>query len=430
MTTVLDIGTRLLSRSGATVHLSPKAFELLKLLVERRPNAISKSELHERIWPETFVSDDSLSRLILEVREAIDDHARKPRFVRTLHGFGYAFAADAEVVDDNEPVADRAFEGGGSDGPTTSADQRTQPAALRSTGGATVLLAVAMFTAGTVAISFLLRSASPAPVVTRFIVAAPEGTSFSPSASFLAVSPNGRLLAFLAARSGEETRVWVRPLDSLNAHELAGTDGARGPFWSPDSQSLGFFAHDQLKTVSLLGEPPKALCEVQAKTPSGTWSQDGVILFSHENTIFRVSSAGGVPGQVTTVDSGRGEAAQILPQFLPDGRHFIYLAKGAPAGTRGSWIVSESVDGSERRQLIRASSQAVYAEPGYLFFLDDDTLLAQPFDATHLQVKGAAVRVAEAEHVGFNPATPRGMFSVSSAGTLAYRPSTPRELGW
>ena len=281
---VLDIGTRLLSRSGATVHLSPKAFELLKLLVERRPNAISKSELHERIWPETFVSDDSLSRLILEVREAIDDHARKPRFVRTLHGFGYAFAADAEVVDDNEPVADRAFEGGGSGGPTTSADQRTQPAALRSTGGATVLLAVAMFTAGTVAISFLLRSASPAPVVTRFIVAAPEGI-FQPVGFVSGSLAQWPAAAFLAARSGEETRVWVRPLDSLNAHELAGTDGARGPFWSPDSQSLGFFAHDQLKTVSLLGEPPKALCEVQAKTPSGTWSQDGVILFSHENTI-------------------------------------------------------------------------------------------------------------------------------------------------
>ena len=261
-------------------------------------------------------------------------------------------------------------------------------------------------------------------------MAAPEGAAFSPSASFLAVSPNGRLLAFLAARSGEETRLWVRSHDSLNAHELAGTDGARSPFWSPDSQSLGFFAHEQLKTVSLLGEPPRALCAVQPTTPSATWSQNGVILFSHANAIFRVSSTGGVLSRVTSVDSDRGETAHILPQFLPDGRHFIYLAKGAAAGARDSWIVSGSVNGSEHRPLVRASSQAVYAEPGYLLFLDDGVLLAQPFDATRLQLEGAPLRLAEADRLGFNPATPRGMFSVSSAGTLAYRPSTPRELGW
>jgi len=286
-----------------------------------------------------------------------------------------------------------------------------------------------MFAAGGAAISFLHRSAS-VPVLAQFIVTPPEGTAFSPSASFLAVSPNGRLLAFLAARPGEETRLWVRSLDSLNAHELAGTDGSLSPFWSADSRSVGFFAHGQLKTVSLLGEPPRTLSAVQPATASATWNQDGVILFSHQNAIFRVSSNGGVPGRITSVDPNRGETAHILPQFLPDGRHFIYLAKGAATSSRNSWIVSESIDGSERRELIRTSSQAVYAEPGYLFFLEDGALLAQPFDAARLQLKGAALRVAEADHIGFNPMTPRGMFSVSSGGTLAYRPSSPRELGW
>jgi DNA-binding winged helix-turn-helix (wHTH) protein len=183
----LDLGTRLLSRSGATVHPSPKAFELLKLLVERRPNAVSKSELHQHIWPGTFVSDDSLSRLIVEVREAIDDDARKPRFVRTVHGFGYAFSADAEAVGDNQTDVSRASETGGSDRPGRFADERTEPrSALRWRAGALGLLAVAIFAATAVAIVFFHRSASAVPV--RFIVAAPEGTAFSPSASFLAVS--------------------------------------------------------------------------------------------------------------------------------------------------------------------------------------------------------------------------------------------------
>jgi len=419
----LDLGTRLLSRSGAVVHLSPKAFEVLRVLVERRPNAVSKSELHERIWPGTFVSDDSLSRLIVELREAIDDNARKPRFVRTLHGFGYAFSAVATVASDNEPGVNRVMGAGDSVSTAESADQEIErPVVQRRTGGATALVAVAVLAALTAVPFFLRRSSSTPSVPTRFIVEAPEGTAFSPSASLLAVSPNGRLVAFLAARPGQETRLWVRSLDSLNAHELAGTDAARGPFWSSDSQSLGFFAHDQLKTVSLLGEPPRILCAVQTTTPGGTWSQNGVILFSHANAIFRISSTGGVPTRITSIDSAHGETAHNLPQFLPDGRHFIYLAKGATIGARNSWIVSESIDRSERRPLIRASSQAVYAEPGYLFFLDDDALLAQPFDATGFQLKGAPLRVAEADHVGFNPGTPRGMFAVSSAGTLAYRP--------
>jgi DNA-binding winged helix-turn-helix (wHTH) protein len=89
---VLDVDARQLMRDGQTVHVSPKAFELLKTLIEARPKAFSKAELHERIWPETFVTDDSLARLVAEIRAAIGDHARKPQFLRTVHAFGYAFS--------------------------------------------------------------------------------------------------------------------------------------------------------------------------------------------------------------------------------------------------------------------------------------------------------------------------------------------------
>ncbi|HUL72411.1 MAG TPA: FHA domain-containing protein [Vicinamibacterales bacterium] len=92
---VLDLDARQLFRGGQPVHLSPKAFELLKILVSARPKAISKAELHERIWPGTFVTDDSLARLVTEARAAIGDHARTPTFLRTVHAFGYAFAGVA-----------------------------------------------------------------------------------------------------------------------------------------------------------------------------------------------------------------------------------------------------------------------------------------------------------------------------------------------
>jgi Tol biopolymer transport system component len=161
----------------------------------------------------------------------------------------------------------------------------------------------------------------------------------------VAVSPSGRLLAFLAYRPGEEARIWVRSPGSLQARELLGTDGALGPFWSPDSQYIGFVAHEQLKIVSLVGEPPRSLCNLRpGNTPSGTWNRGGVILFSNGNAIFRIPAAGGPATVGTMVDATRGEEAHLLPHFLPDGRHFIYVARGT-TGSINSWIVLASLAG-------------------------------------------------------------------------------------
>ena len=91
----LDDETRQLLRGTDPIHLSPKAFELLKALVEVRPRALSKAELHEQLWPDTFVTDANLGILIAEIRSALSDDARAPRYVRTLHGFGYAFSGIA-----------------------------------------------------------------------------------------------------------------------------------------------------------------------------------------------------------------------------------------------------------------------------------------------------------------------------------------------
>src|SRR5256714_3398716 len=366
-------------------------------------------------WPDSFVTEDSVTHNIATLRKALADLRGRLQYIATVPRYGYRFVAPVRVVSDGIAGA-----------PETPF---AEPSATRWTRGPIALLTGTIAVAIALAIWLLPRAPSTAPPLTRFIVTAPEGTSFSPSASFLAVSPNGRLLAFLAARPGEDTRLWVRSFDSLNARELAGTDGALGPFWSPDSQFLGFFAQGQLKTVSLRGEPPRILCDVEpGSLPGATWSA-GVILFSQRDAISRISSAGGIATRVTSVDPRRGETVHLLPQFLPDGRHFIYVARGA-AGVSDSWIVLSSIGESDNRQLIRAPSQALYAAPGYLLFLTAGVLLAQPFDAHTRQLQGAPLPVADADHVGFNPETPRGMFSVSPSGTLVYRPSAIRELGW
>ena len=441
----LDCQTRELWRGDEVVALTPKAFDLLQVLVTSRDQVVEKNELMQRVWPDSFVSEDSLTQNIATLRRALGDSSDRPQYIVTVPRHGYRFVASVKAVSDptrnssvsQEPDAAQPAPSQGatreatdeSNSVRSEADHTSQfPWVRRGLIISTTVLVVAT---GLAIASFRRAPASPQAVM-RFVVTAPDGTTFSPSASFLTVSPNGRLLAFLAHRPGAETRIWVRSLDSLVARELAGTDGALDPFWAADSHHLGFFAHDQLKTVSLFGEPPKTLCDLlPGHTHLGaSWSSDDLILFSNANAIWRISSTGGVPTPVTVVDSRRGETAHLLPEFLPDGRHFTYLARGATRGPIDSWIVVGSLDGSQPRRLIHASSQALYADPGYLLFLDNGALFAQPFDFTRFQLTGAPLQVSDADEIGFNPATPRGMFAVSQTGLLAYRTSTVRELGW
>lgn len=423
----LNCRTRQLLRDGETIALTPKAFDTLRVLLTRRDRVVDKDELMKLVWPDSFVGDDSLTQNIATLRRALGDPSDQPQYIATIPRRGYRFVAAVREepvhADDSvvpEPLA-----------ATTEAVRATGPMPPRWPRAWMAVSAVATLVVTSLTIGYLRLAQPSTPVVVRFAVSPPDGTTFSPSASFLAVSPNGRFLAFLASRPGDETRLWVRSLDSLTARELIGTDGALGPFWSPDSRYLGFFARGQLKKVSLLGEPPGVLCEAPLLgTASGSWHRNGVILFSQPKGIYRTSATGGAATLVTSVNRQHGESAHVLPQFLPDGRHFLYTARAEAGGSFDSWIVLRSLDSSDQSQLMIAHSQALYAHRDTLLFLRDGALLAQPFDATRLRLTGDPLPIADAEHVGFNPATPRGMFSVSQTGVLAYRTSAPSELGW
>jgi len=228
----------------------------------------------------------------------------------------------------------------------------------------------------------------------------------------------------VGAEAGGVTRLWVQSLDELSAQLLAGTEGAIVPFWSPDSRFIGFKVEDKLKSIDAAGGTPLLLVDGYGGTGGATWNRDGVILFAafgDGNPIRRISASGGAPSRATTLSVDRGETRHSFPFFLPDGRHFLYLAIGSktagPNSPNGIYVAA--VDSNERKLIVPGGSMAMYAQ-GHLFFLREQTLMAQPFNVESLELTGEAVPIAERVIIGGQTGTAGG-FSVSETGTLAYQ---------
>lgn len=237
------------------------------------------------------------------------------------------------------------------------------------------------------------------PRVVRSSLLPPDKATFDPSSGAMVLSPDGRRIAFVALTEDRESLLWVRSLDALSAQPLAGTDRATFPFWSPDSRFIAFFSGGKLRKIDANGGPPQAICDAP-NGRGGAWNDEGTILFTPTTTdaIFRVSSAGGTPVQLTTLDAARQEVSHRFPEFLPDGEHFLFLVEGSavsgdPQSGFGLWI--GSIDSSERTWLLETTSSARYSNEGYLLFLRDKSILAQRFNASALRLEGEAVPVAE-----------------------------------
>jgi serine/threonine protein kinase len=247
----------------------------------------------------------------------------------------------------------------------------------------------------------------------RFFISPTEEASFSVSA----ISPDGRRLVISVRDSSGKTLLWLRSLDSLTLQPLPGTENAAFPFWSPDSHFIGFFAGSKLKKLDVSGGPPQALCD--ASTGGGAaWNRDGVIIFTPDisNSLYRVSASGGVPTPITTLDESRQEVSHKYPQFLPDGRHFLYQAQSAQAENTAIYV--GALDSKENKRLVSARAKAAYAPPGYLLFLRERTLMAQPFDPDKLLLRGEPFPLAE--QISVNTVLGLANFSVSDNGVLAY----------
>jgi eukaryotic-like serine/threonine-protein kinase len=247
----------------------------------------------------------------------------------------------------------------------------------------------------------------------------------------LMISPDGTRLVFAALGPDGKQMLWLRPLEAASSQTLPGTEDAAYPFWSPDSRFIGFFAEGKLKTIAAAGGPPQVLCDAPDGR-GGSWNREGTIVFppTFNGPLYRISAGGGKPVALTEVDSSQQENSHRWPQFLPDGRHFLFFAKSMRAPDSGTYV--GSIDGKEKKLLFRNLSNAVYAASGYLLFVRENTLIAQAFDYKRLSLSGDAVPIAQGILV--NAPYGRAILSVSDNGVLAYGGATgaaePSRLLW
>jgi len=279
--------------------------------------------------------------------------------------------------------------------------------------------ALFILTSAILAAVYFRQPSQTAPVL-RYTLALPDGGQIQA----FAISPNGRYLVMAVLVKGKR-QLWLRALDALQAQPMSFTEDASYPFWSPNSDYIGFFSGTSLKKVAITGGPSQTLCAAP-QGRGGTWNRDDVIVFSPSGNpsiaLQHVSAGGGTP-----VDIGAFKGTLKNPVFLPDGKHFVYNVSAATPEKNGIYL--SSVDGKENRRLLPDVSSAIYApspfdsNKGHLLFVREGTLMAQPFNAGSAQLAGDVAPLADnvsiTQHGTYAPvsASDTGIVMYAAGGT-------------
>ena len=289
--------------------------------------------------------------------------------------------------------------------------------------------------------SLHFRERPPVPAArVRFQIPAPENTSLT---GRLKLSPDGRKLAFLvdpgATSAGPvgSLRLWVHFMESGESRDLTAADGS--PFWSPDSRFIGYPFQNKVRKIEATGGPPETVADFAGRWGAGAWNQDGMVVFGSSASLFRVPASGGVPIQITALDPARHEVEHSSPSFLPDGRHFVYIRQSTER--EKSAIYLGSVDAKPEQQsskpLLASSWGPVYApssdpRTGYLLFMRERALMAQPFDNHRMELTGQATFLAERVVDNNAGAGGYGAFSASANDVLVFQRAATldQQLTW
>ena len=271
-----------------------------------------------------------------------------------------------------------------------------------------------VFAVSLLAVAIWWRNSKPAEQTMYFSMPMPF------AAQDLAVAPNGRTVAVVAYReSARKNVIWIYQAGSREVRSLPDTEGASFPFWSPDGRFLAFFADGKLKKMEVAGGPMQTLCDAPSGR-GGTWNKDGVIIFTPSGQLlsglYRISASGGTPTPISTPDAGRGENTHRWPMFLPDGRHYLYLAANVTGGSNPNAIFVGSLDSNEKRFVVKTSANAAYAAPGYLLFCRDRTLFGQRFDLNKYELTGEPMAILTG--IQYLPRIAKTVFAASDNGFL------------
>ncbi len=405
-------------KQGIRIRVQDQPLKLLIALLERPGELLTREELHQRLWSdEIFVDfEHGLNAAVTRLRQALNDSAQTPRFIESLPRRGYRFIGEVRSGTAHPPATM------GTETLPFSPEQRASARTVIDNKRLTPWIAASMFLTAAIVISVVhFRQRPKEDQQVKFTLLPPEGTKFA-EFDTVAASPDGRLLAFTATNQSGENQLWVRPMDAVTSRRLDGTDGASFPFWSADTRSIGFFASGKLKKIDAYGGPPSPICDAPSGR-GGSWNREGEIVFapSPRSPLFRVSSAGGEPKPVTSLDRPRGETSHRWPRFLPDGRHFVYAVQSSKR--ENFQIYTGMADSGRVTLLLSGQSNAEYTSilgHGYLLFARGRTLMSQPFDANRLALGGEASPIAE------NITSPQyiepmyAKFSVSDNGVLVY----------
>jgi DNA-binding winged helix-turn-helix (wHTH) protein/Tol biopolymer transport system component len=416
-----DRQSRLLSRQGTEIALPPRVLGVLELLIERQGQVVPRQDLLDRVWKDAFVTDTSLAEAVSVLRQALGDDPQAPRYIQTVHRRGYRFLPP---ITEQPAGPDRGQTGAG-----PGSDPAAGAAAQRSQYLPWGVAAICLLLAGAAMLKMTLQPAPETPHVARFEVDPPAGSAIDRRAPALAVSADGRSIAWSGCEAATGAcSLFVRQIDRLEPERLAGTDGAAAPFFSPDGRWLGFFADGKLKKIRVSGGAPVALAD--APSPGGgSWSQDGRIVFSGlpAGGLAITSDQG---GDVTTIAAPRfdnGELRDLWPSWLPGDRAILFTIATSPVGGAPGLLAVLRLPSHEPRVLRTGVTRAAPAGSNYLLVAGASDLQAATFDDRTLTLTGSSDPVLDA--LATAAGTPQ--FAAGGGTLIALRSAAgPRTIAW
>lgn len=403
-------------RDRLEVPLPPRAIGVLTALLAQPGLVVSKQDLMNAVWPDAFVTESSLLEAIGVLREALGDDRRHPTYIQTVHRRGYRFIGTVSPLLGPEGVRPRnaAQEAKSGSAPFfrffTGPEWRPIYAACMTYLGATVA----------VAIVFALLGQHPGERQTsRFSIALPANAPVDPLRGSVAVSPDGTRMVYVSNGDGG-SQLFLRTVNRDEPAAIDGSDGATGPFFSPDGEWIGFFAHGSLQKIAVTGGAPVVLCAARSGA-GGTWSADGTIVFGGGpgGGLARVSAAIGDPAVLATPEPGARAIRFGWPDILPDNRGILFTS----INVEGSDVAVLDPRTGARTIIASHAAFGRYSPTGHVIFERDGRLEAAPFSL-------AALAFSDTPRVIVNGVSLAGLldgprFAFSRTGALIYVPRIP-----